>query len=63
MTSAQRRARADLRRYGVDCEIALCSAARATSDRWRRYHLGRAARLADLALHFAPVAAGIGGAA
>lgn len=54
MNAIQRRARAAIRRYGEKVELELKRADRATSDRWRDYHMGHVANYADLALRVAP---------
>lgn len=54
MTPAQRKARAAVWRFGVDCEIALTIAASAQSDECRRHSIERAERLAEQALRAAP---------
>lgn len=63
MTAAQRKARAKLREYGVNCEILLKQAERAGSAEARRGYLAAAANLAWLALAIAPSAAPTRGAA
>lgn len=54
MNAVQRRARKKISEWGFKVELELKRAERATSDRWREYHLWHAADYADLALRIAP---------
>lgn len=56
MNASQRKARANVRRCGVDCEIALTRADRAESADSRARFLADAQHLAELALTIAPSA-------